>query len=98
MSKNQLTASLDFPEVLKSFDGDATAYRRVFEALGHQIPAAQVLLVSTFPRGGTQILQPSHVPESFLKAYSKGMFAFDGPTWQAVLQDKPLADNDCVAT
>jgi AraC-like DNA-binding protein len=96
MSEHHHAHPQDFSDTLKSFDGEAAAYRRVFDALNQQFGSAQAMLVSTFPRGGTQILQPSHVPEEFLRQYSKGLFTADGPTWQAVQKNRPVTGNECV--
>jgi AraC-like DNA-binding protein len=84
-----------FPEVLASFDGEPASFRRTFEAIAQQVPCTRVLLVSTFPRGGTQILQPSGLPEGLVRAYGKGLLASDGPTWQSILKNAPVADDDC---
>jgi AraC-like DNA-binding protein len=98
MSKNHSSHHQELSSALSSFDGDTASYRRIFDAIAQQIPFAQSLLVTTFPRGGTQILQPSHVPDAFLRAYSKGLFTDDGPTWQAVLRETPVTGKDCVAS
>lgn len=98
MSKLHPSQVQEIPDAIKSFDGDTAGYRRVFEAISHQIPFSQSLLVSTFPRGGTQILQPSHVPDGLLRAYAKGLFAHDGPTWQAILKDTPVTGKESVAS
>ena len=98
MSKTNTALHQDFSAALNSFDGDTASYRRVFDAIAQQIPFAQSLLVSTFPRGGSQILQPSHVPDGFLRAYSKGLFVQDGPTWQAVLRETPVTGKECMSS
>lgn len=95
MSKNTPVSHQVVSDALASFDGEAAAYRRAFEALSQLIPFNQAVLISTFPRGGTQILQPSHVAEGFLKGYAKGLFAEDGPTWQAILKNAPVTGKDC---
>src|SRR3981081_252103 len=86
----------EFSDVVQSFDGDAAAFRRVFEALTQEIPCAQVLLISTFPRGGTQILQPAHYPEGLMRAYTKGVFLEDGPSLRALLAGTLVSGNDAV--
>lgn len=90
MSKTAVADHQGFSDALKSFDGDANAYRRVLEAIGQRIPAAQVMLTTTFPRGGSIVLHPTGLPESFLRLYAKEFFAHDGPTWQAVLRRQPV--------
>lgn len=74
----------------KPFDGDAASYRRMLESLAKAIPHTQALVISTLPRAGTQILQPSHCPESLLKAYGRTVSAMDRATWQVILQEKAL--------
>ena len=98
MSKIHHSPKADVLEALNGFDGDAPAYRRVFEAIGQRIKFAQAVLVSTFPRGGTQLIQPTDLPEGFARAYSKGLFTCDGPTWQALLKNRPVTGKDCVAS
>ncbi len=44
------------------------------------------------------MLHPAAVPEGFLRLYAKEFFVADGPTWQAVLRQKPVAGNDAVAS
>ena len=97
MSKHSLNPVQEFNEAVKSFDGDTSAYRAVFDAIERSIPFSQALLISTFPRGGTQILQPSNTPDGLLRAY-KGLFADDGPTWQAILKDAPVTGKEAVAS
>src|SRR2546423_5724622 len=98
MNKNSTIEGRDLSDVLQSFEGDTAGYRRAFEAIAQEIPCAQVLLITTFPRCGTQILQPAHYPEGLLRAYTKGLFTEDGPTWQALLRRAPVTGNDAAAT
>src|SRR2546423_620620 len=83
MSKIQ-SQPQDFSHTLSTFDGDASAYRRALDSLATEIPFAQALIVSTFPRGGTQVVQPAHLGESILKSYARHSNG-DSPTWQAIL-------------
>src|SRR4051812_39813006 len=98
MSKTLVAVHQGFSDSLNSFDGESASFRRVLEAIGQRIPAAQVLLTTTFPRGGSVVLQPASAPESFLRLYAKEFFAHDGPTWQAILHGKPVTGNDAFAT
>lgn len=97
MTKTHHAATSDLSNALKGFDGQAAAYRRIFDAIGNKVPFSQILLISTFPRGGTQILQPASIPDGFVKAYSKGLFTTDAPTWQAILKAVPITGNECVS-
>jgi AraC-like DNA-binding protein len=96
MSKNPTPLLPDLSTALREFDGETASYRRIFQAVSEQIPCEQIILTSSFPRGGTQILQPANLPESFSKAYVKGAFTEDAPTWQAIVKENPVADDDCV--
>ncbi len=98
MSKIHHSPKADVLDALSGFDGDAPAYRRLFEAVAGRIPFSQAVLVSTFPRGGTQLIQPMQMPDGFSRAYSKGLFTCDGPTWQALLKNRPVTGKDCVAS
>src|SRR4051794_20692728 len=84
MTKHQSVEHQGFSDSIQAFDGEAPSYRRVLDAIGHRIPAAQVLLTTTFPRGGSIVLHPATAPEAFLRLYAKEFFAHDGPTWQAI--------------
>jgi AraC-like DNA-binding protein len=95
MSKTIATQHQVFSD-LKSFDGDAADYRRLFEALATKVPFVQALLVTSFPRGGTQVLQPTHAPDGFLRTYGREGFALDAPTWQAILKRTPVTGNESV--
>jgi AraC-like DNA-binding protein len=81
-------------ESLKTFEADSAAYRRLFDAISKILPFTQGVVISTMPRIGTQILQPSSCPESFLKAYSRDLYAHDRPTWQTVLTGQPVSSGD----
>src|SRR2546423_14787173 len=98
MSKNLVSEHQGFSETLKAFDGEPNAFRRALEAIGHRIPAAQVLLTSTFPRGGSLVLHPANAPETFLRIYAKEGFTYDAPTWQAVMGRGPVTGNHAVAS
>ncbi len=98
MSKIHHSHVSSLSEALKDFDGQTSGYRRAFEAIGENVAFSKILLISTFPRAGTQILQPSNVPEAFAKVYSKGLYTSDAPTWQALLKKKAITGNDCVSS
>src|SRR5688500_287469 len=70
--------------------GEAFPYRQVLEAIEKAIPSAQALIVSTLPRGGLQIVQPSTCPEGLVKGYNREYHAEDRLTWQTILKGKPV--------
>jgi len=65
-------------------------YRQIFDVIAKAIPSAQVVLVSSLPRGGTQIVQPSNCPEILVKGYNRELHAEDRLTWQVISKGKPL--------
>ncbi len=64
--------------------------RQILESLEKSISGAVTWVISSFPRGSTQIIQPAKVPQSLLKAYVKDFHVDDRATWQAISQHKPL--------
>jgi AraC-like DNA-binding protein len=65
------------------------------ELLKKQLPFAQGLVVSSLPRGELQVVQPSQVSESLIKAYSNGFHTEDFASWQAILRQKVVRGEDC---
>jgi AraC-like DNA-binding protein len=65
------------------------------DVLDRTIPNTQSWIVSLFPRGAIQVVQPAKVSQSLLKSYSREYHAEDSPTWQAIQQNKVLADAEC---
>jgi AraC-like DNA-binding protein len=78
----------EFRDALKTFEGDSVSWRRALESIAAVIPFSQVLVISTLPRGGTQILQPANVSDVLARAYAREAYAWDRATWQAIVQDK----------
>jgi len=64
--------------------------RQILDALEKTFSGAVTLVVSCFPRGSTQIVQPGKVSRSLLRSYSREFYAEDRPTWQAIIHKKPL--------
>ena len=69
---------------------DTLAWPQIFEAIGKSLPLTVGLVTSTLPRGTLQVVQPSKVSESLVKAYGKEFHAEDRATWAAIRQQKPL--------
>jgi AraC-like DNA-binding protein len=62
--------------------------RQLLEQLRKAVPAAQGLVITTVPRGGLQVMQPSTVPETLVKAYTNTLHTEDRLTWQSILKRK----------
>jgi len=69
--------------------------RQLLEAAKKAIPSAQGLVISTVPRGGLQVMQPSSISDSLVKAYAAELHTEDRLTWQTVLKNKPQRLSDC---
>jgi len=83
----------NFPELaslLKAGKGESLPYRQLFDAIVKAIPCAQVVMVSSLPRGGLQIVQPPHCPEVLVKGYNRELHTEDKLTWTAIQKGKPL--------
>lgn len=76
---------------------DAPSCRQLIDTIRKAVPATQVLVVSTLPRGDLQVVQPPNVSDTLLKAYSSGYHASDRLTWQVILQNESLTPDDCWA-
>jgi AraC-like DNA-binding protein len=71
--------------------------RQILEALERSVPGAITWVVSCFPRGSTQIIQPAKVPQSLLKSYVREFHVEDRATWQAITHHKPLTEHEAWA-
>ncbi len=71
------------------------AHRQLFEKLSNTVVSTEFWVTSSMPRGGLQIVQPSHVLETLLKAYGKEMSLQDAGTWRAIDTGKTLRGDDC---
>jgi AraC-like DNA-binding protein len=68
--------------------------RHLLDQLRKAVPAAQGLVITTVPRGGLQVLQPSTVPETLVKSYTNTLHAEDRLTWQTILKRKAHRASD----
>ena len=68
--------------------------RQLLEQLRKAVPSAQGLVITTVPRGGLQVLQPSTVPESLVKAYTAALHTEDRLTWQTIVKRKTQRASD----
>jgi AraC-like DNA-binding protein len=80
--------------VLKSSRGETLAYHVVFETLRDRVGVAEVVLATTLPRGGLQVLQTLSMPESIVKAYHRQYHGLDRLAWAAVRQQKPVRSSE----
>lgn len=95
MSINQSLQHPELAERWKIFAAHASDYQKAIAELVSQVPAVQTLVVTTFPRSGTQILQPVQLPEGLLRSYQRDQFINDGPTWQSICRKAVVADGHC---
>src|SRR3954470_5064399 len=82
--------SSEISSLIKSAQGESLPYRQIFDAIAKAIPCAQVLMVSSLPRGGLQIVQPSNCPEILVKGYNRELHVEDRLTWQAIQKGHPV--------
>ena len=73
---------------------EQTHPRQLLEQLRKAVPSAQGLVITTVPRGGLQVLQPSTVPETLVKAYTNTLHTEDRLTWQTILKRKAQRASD----
>jgi AraC-like DNA-binding protein len=69
--------------------------RQLLEQVRKAVPSTQGLIVTTVPRGGLQVMQPSSISDSLVKAYVTTLHMEDRLTWQTVLKHKPHRLMDC---
>jgi AraC-like DNA-binding protein len=69
--------------------------KHLLDQLKKAVPTAQGLVITTVPRGGLQVMQPSSVPDTLVKAYTNSLHAEDRLTWQSILKRKPQRASDC---
>ena len=73
----------------RSFGSESFAFRPFTDGLIREILCAEVLLLTTLPRGGLQIVQPQKLTESFEKAYVRTWHTQDDASWKAISTGKP---------
>src|SRR3954470_18593830 len=92
IKSNVVSSTAEISSLIKSARGESLPYRQIFDVIAKAIPSAQVVLVSSLPRGGTQIVQPSNCPEILVKGYNRELHSEDRLTWQAIARASPLRD------
>ncbi|MCC6239133.1 MAG: helix-turn-helix transcriptional regulator [Phycisphaerales bacterium] len=68
------------------------SFQQLFDDLRRRVSFDLIVLVSTMPRGGLQILQPQNISEDFFKVYTREFSQEDRLSWQAIIQQKALSD------
>jgi AraC-like DNA-binding protein len=94
METTTFTASDIAGPVLKSIKGESLPYRQILEGFKATIPFAEAIIVSSLPRGGLQIVQPSKLPETLVRAYTRDFESQDRLTWQAIAKGRALRARD----
>jgi AraC-like DNA-binding protein len=82
-------APMSHPVSSRSFNAESVAFRGFMDTLVKEIPCAEVILLTTLPRGGLQIAQPPKVSENLLKAYIRDWHNHDEAAWKALTSGKP---------
>src|SRR5215204_4989873 len=78
MTKSNVgSTSAEITSLIKAAKGESFPYRQILETIGKAIPSAQVAMVSSLPRGGLQIVQPSTCPEVLVKGYNRELHIED---------------------
>ena len=70
------------------------SYRQIFDSLSKVVRYSEAWLVSTTPRGGLQIVQPSHLGENWVKPYSTDFQSEDAATWRALIGNRTVCGED----
>jgi AraC-like DNA-binding protein len=74
----------------RSFGAESFSYRQFVDGLLREIPCSEVMLLTTLPRGGLQIIQPQKMIESFLKSYVRQWHTEDEVSWKAISSGKAV--------
>jgi AraC-like DNA-binding protein len=77
------------PASTRSFGGESYSFRQFVDGLNREVPSAEVILLTTLPRGGLQITQPQKVSDSFMKSYVREWHTEDDASWKAITTGKP---------
>ena len=73
-----------------SHRGDGAVYRQLVDAAARDVTSTQVLLLTTLPRGGLQLLQPMKVTDTLVKPYVREWQAEDDSSWKAITTGKTV--------
>lgn len=78
-----------------SVRADRESFSSVLEQLPATVPFSFAAVISTLPRGGFQVTQAYHLPEGWLKTYTKTAHKHDRLTLAALTQKKALRADEC---
>ena len=84
--------------MLRSVRNDSIPYRKLFDALVEKVPVAELMVVTSLPRVGLQIVQPQKLGDDAIKAYSRELYLEDQLFWRAVLTGQPIRGSDVFET
>lgn len=73
---------------------DPHSVRSLLDTLKKAVAFHSGLVLTTVPRGGLQLAQPSQAPEALLKSYNKGFHTEDRMSWQAIVKRRAVRPND----
>ncbi|MGA2229512.1 MAG: AraC family transcriptional regulator [Tepidisphaeraceae bacterium] len=93
MLKNQVVHEVRHADA-DAVRGEAVSSRHILESLEKVVPNALNWVMSIFPRGAVQIVQPAKVHASLLKSYHKDFHSDDRATWQAIRLNRPLTERE----
>ena len=85
-------------DMSKIKSGEAIPYRQLFDNLAKSIEFVEGFVVTSTPRGGLQIAQPSRIPEVLVKAYAATYFLEDRATWMVTQKGKALRGTEAWGT
>jgi AraC-like DNA-binding protein len=70
-------------------DDGTIAFEETLERLATQVPCSQMILSTTLPRGGLQVLQARNAEAAWLRAYSREFHLLDAVAWEALRCGEP---------
>ena len=89
MARTSQTESQTIDEILATKTADGIDFRQVLDAVKSKVPFAEAFIVSSVPRSGLQIVQPSRVPEVLVKGYAEEFHTEDRCTFLTIANKKP---------
>lgn len=75
-------------------DSATPNFDQLFADLRQRVAYDLVMLVSSMPRGGLQVVQPERLSEPWTRSYARDFATEDRVTWAAIQQQKPVTTAD----